>query len=402
MNGDAAIARLRDTHRRRPRLAAFVGVFTGVMFCFLAIGAVLPVLPQYVKGPVRGGDVAVGVVTGAFAFSAVIMRPVGGRLADAHGRRVVVVIGMLIASVAGFLYLLPLGVPGLVVARFVLGVGDGWVFTAGATWIVDLAPERRRGQAIGVFGLAIWGGLTIGPLLGELIKHAGGYDAVWVAAGVLPLLGALVAQRVPDHHEPAEEEADDADAQRPPFVPRGVISPGISLSLANVGYGTMAGFIVLHMHRQGVPEGAAVFTVFAASVVLGRLALGRLPDREGPVRTAFGAGCAEAAGLLVLAVADSLPVAIMGAILMGSGFSLLFPSLALTALGRTDDAQRGAALGAVTAFFDIGVGLGAPVAGLIAALAGGYEAAFVFAALCAAAGAVNGIARRRAPTRQNA
>ena len=57
--------------------------------------------------------------------------------------------------------------PGLLVARLVLGAGEGAVFTAGATWVVDIAPVARRGQAIGLFGLAVWGALSAGPLIGE-------------------------------------------------------------------------------------------------------------------------------------------------------------------------------------------------------------------------------------------
>src|SRR4051794_41464775 len=64
---------------------------------------------------------------------------------------------------------------------------------------------------------------------------------------------------------------------------------------------------------------------------------------------------------------------------MGIGFSLLFPSLALIVMNRVGEAGRGAAMGAFTAFFDVGVGLGAPLAGAVAALAG-YPVAFYVAA----------------------
>jgi predicted MFS family arabinose efflux permease len=80
-------------------------------------------------------------------------------------------------------------------------------------------------------------------------------------------------------------------------------------------------------------------------------------------------------------------VAIAGAVVMGCGFSLLFPSLALIAVTRVGAERRGAALGAFTAFFDAGVGLGAPLAGAVAALAG-YPAAFWLAAGAALAGTV--------------
>ena len=384
---DASSARLRA----RPRLAAFLGVFGSVLCGFLAIGAVLPVLPRYVHGPLGAGDVAVGIVTGAFAATAVIGRPVGGRLADAHGRRIVVVAGLVLAALGGALYLIPAGVPGLVLARLVLGVGDGWMFTAGATWIVDLAPEDRRGQAIGIFGLAIWGGLAAGPVLGQTLLGAGGYDAVWVFAAAGPLAGALLARRVPDPHVPIAGDR----VRGGPLLPREVRLPGVALALANAGYGTVAGFLVLHLAHRGIAHGAAVFTCFAAAVVLGRLLLGRLPDRLGPQITAFGAFVAETGGLVLIGAAHVWLVAAAGAVVMGAGFSLLFPSLALIVMSRTADEDRGAVMGAFTAFFDVGVGLGAPVAGAISAL-GGYPSAFFAMAALSGVGALLG-ARRPAP-----
>jgi MFS family permease len=86
-----------------PPLRAFAAVFGATLLAFVAVGAVLPVLPAYVKGPIGAGDVAVGVVVGAFAFSAVVGRPLGGRWADAVGRRRVVVVGLVLCAVAAAL-----------------------------------------------------------------------------------------------------------------------------------------------------------------------------------------------------------------------------------------------------------------------------------------------------------
>src|SRR4051794_30066585 len=88
---------LRMRVAARPSLSASVALWAATMLGFIAIGAVLPILPAYVRGPVGAGDLAVGVVVGCFAFAAVIGRPVGGRLADAHGRRLIVVSGLVIA-----------------------------------------------------------------------------------------------------------------------------------------------------------------------------------------------------------------------------------------------------------------------------------------------------------------
>jgi MFS family permease len=360
-------------------LAAFAGVFASALFAFLAVGSVLPALPRFVHGPLHAGDVWVGVVTGAFAFTAVVGRPIAGRIADQRGRRAVVVGGCALVAVAGGLYFVPAGVPGLIVARLVLGVGEGAVFTAGATWIVDLAPVARRGQAIGLFGLAVWGALSAGPLIGEGLFQVGGYSLVWTFATASPLIGVVLALRQPGGG-PASEVPE-----RRPLIPPEVLRPGLALALANVGYAALAGFIVLDLQHLGVGHGAGVFTAFAAAVVGTRLLLGRLPDRFGGRASAIAAGIAEAIGLTLIALATSLPLAIAGAVVMGIGFSTLFPSLALIVVNRSGEDRRGGALGLFTAFFDIGVGVGGPLIGAIAALAG-YQAGFWAAAVCAAAG----------------
>jgi predicted MFS family arabinose efflux permease len=97
---------------------------------------------------------------------------------------------------------------------------------------------------------------------------------------------------------------------------------------------------------------------------------------------AVGAVLVEAAGLVLIAVAHSLPVALVGGMAMGAGFSLLNPSLMLIAVGRVSQAARGAAMGTYTAFFDAGVGIGAPLAGIAVALSD-YEGAFLLAAAIA-------------------
>ncbi len=378
---------------RHPGIAATAGVFLAALLAFLAIGAALPVLPGYVRGPLRGSDLDVGIVVGAFAITAVICRPLAGREADRRGRRIVLVGGALAMALGGALYLLAGSVAALVGARLAVGVGEGAVYTAGATWAVDLAPADRRGLALGLFGLSVWGGLSLGPLAGELLRSAVGYDAVWALTALLPAAGALIALRLPEPLRPTA--AGGQEARR--LVPRAAWRPGVALALANVGYAALAGFVVLHLRARGIDGGATVFTAFALAVFASRLVLSRVPDRAGASPTATAAGLLEALGLLIVALATSLTVALVGAVVIGIGFSMLFPSLALMVVGGVGEDRRGSALGAFTAFFDIGVGLGGPLAGITASL-GGYPAVFVLAAagaLCTAALAASGSRRGR-------
>jgi MFS family permease len=363
--------------RVSPGRVAFAGIFAVTLLGLLSIGATLPVLPRYVHGELGGGDVEVGIVTGAFAITGLACRPLAGQFADRRGRKLVVVLGALLTATSGLLYFIPAGVPGLIFARLFLGAGEGMVYTAGSAWVIDLSPPAHRARLIGLYGLAIWGGLTLGPPIGELILRASSFEMVWAFAAAAPLLGALIAARIPETFHPRE----GADYERRPISPE-ALRPGLGLSLTIVGYAAVAAFVVLHLDERGIGHGAEVFTAFAATVVATRLVGGGLPDRIGPLRCAAAAGVIEAAGLVVIAAAHSLGAAILGAVAMGAGFSILFPSLALVVVNRVPEERRGVAMGTFTAFFDLGMGVGGPLAGAAAAI-GGYEAAFLLAAACA-------------------
>jgi MFS family permease len=362
--------------RPRGHRRSFAGVFAVTFLGLIAVGSVLPVLPRYVHGPLHEGDVAVGVVIGSYAVTGLLLRPVAGRLADTRGRKPTVIGGALLVALSGLLYLPHLGIGGLVLARLVLGAGEGAVYTAGSAWIVDMAPAPRRGRILGLYGLAVWGGLSVGPLLGELVLHASGYATVWILAAALPLVGAAIATRLADPFEPLPH------AEPHPLIAPEAVRPGLAVALASVGYATLAAFIVLLLEERGVGHGATVFGAFAAMIVIARLVAGHLPDRFGPSPVAIGAVLIEAGGLSLIALSHGLPLALVGGMAMGAGFSLLNPSLMLIAVGRVSQAARGAAMGTYTAFFDAGVGVGAPLAGLAVALTS-YEGAFFLAAAIA-------------------
>jgi MFS family permease len=183
---------------------------------------------------------------------------------------------------------------------------------------------------------------------------------------------------VPDPFRPQPGVPDEHHA----LIEREAVRPGLALALASIGYATVAAFVVLHLDARGVGHGATVFGAFATMVVLTRLFAGDLPDRVGPARVATAAALVEAVGLVTIGVSHSLPVAIAGSLAMGAAVSLLYPSLSLVVVEQVPEMRRGAALGTFTAFFDAGVGIGAPLAGVAAALTD-YEGAFLLSAAVA-------------------
>jgi MFS family permease len=363
---------VRDTPQRERVLPVVLVSFVHVV----GLGATLPVLPSAVR-EAGGRATAIGVVIGAFAFAALAGRLVAGRATDRRGRIWTLRAGLLLSVAAAAVFALPLGVAGLVAARLLHGFSEALVYTAASTWVLDRTPPERRPQALSLLGAGIWGGYATGPLVGAALDIR--QVAVVIAAGAVA--GLLLTGRLP-------ESASGGGSRTRGFrglLPRGVALPGLSLGLGNLGYAVVAGFLVVHLDDQG-GRGAVALTCFSVAVLLGRLVVVPLAARVGILRTTPFGLAAMAAGLLVIGGTGSTVVAGAAAAVVGLGYCLPFPALATLVAGRVSAPERGAALGALTAFYDVFVGVGSIVAGLLAAHAG-TGSVFVLGAagvLCAA------------------
>ena len=358
----------------------FLPLFGTIFCCLLSVGASLATLPFWVTDRLGGGNLAVGFVVATIAVAAIVARPIAGRLADRRGYKPILMAGALACAAAGALYFGALHVAVVIPVRLLHGIGEAAVYTAGAAWLVAICPPARRGRVVGLYGTAMWLGITLGALFGELLRDGVGFSAVWAFCVLMPLVGLALAASTPP-------PAQAGGAARPVLVPRGAVVPGIALSLASLGYGALAAFVALHLQHKGIAGGIAVFNAYGITYVVVRLLLGNWPDRFGPRRVAFWSGLVEAAGLLLVASAPSLWVAVAGGLIMGAGLSLLFPALALIVINQTPPSQQGGAIGTFTSFWDIGVALGGPIGGVVVGLSD-YPAIFyvmVAAALASAA-----------------
>ncbi|MGX6446607.1 MFS transporter [Patulibacter sp. S7RM1-6] len=339
--------------------------------CFLSIGSYAAVLPGFLLDDGGLGPGQVGVAMGVTAAVAIVLRPLAGAIGDRRGRRATALLGGVVLAAGPLVLIGPGGLLLVIGARALMGAGDALVNTATMAWVVDTAPEERRGRAMATFGMSIWLGLALGPQWAVLVRDAWGYDAVWLVAAGAALLAGLVTRLLPA----PTAVRPGGDARVRVRLPRGAVLPGIVMVLASFGNGVFEAFGVVHLVGRGLPDeggpggAASVFTVVAVTTFLARFAGGALCDRVGPRPVAVGGVVVAAAAYAVLAVAASFAVAAVAAVLLGVGLALLYPSLGLMATRRVPAADRGAGVGVFTAFMDLAFGLGAVLGGLVAAVA---------------------------------
>ncbi len=356
---------------------------------------VQPVLPRYVRDELGGSGAEVGLAVGAFAVTAALLRPVAGRIGDRFGRRVLILGGAAVAGLSHLGYGVGRNLWVLVAMRLVTGVGEAAVFVGAATTAQDLAPPDRRGEATSYFSIAIYGGLALGPPLGEAIRHDHGTTFVWLAASAACGLAVLLALRTPRGPTLVTDPEADGLGRRRRFLQPDAIGPGIVLALGVTGYAGFATFVPLYVDQVGLDEAGTVLGVYAVIVLVIRIAGARLPDRLGSIPAGTASLVLLATGLLTMAAWRSVVGLYAGTVVFSLGQSLLYPSLFPLVVARAPERERSHAVATFTLFFDIAMGLGAVVLGVVVAVAD-ERAAFAVAGLVCA-GAVVGLRRTAAP-----
>jgi MFS family permease len=366
---------------------AFALVTGSALSYFVGLGALIPVLPLYVEGDLGGTALAVGIAVGAFAVTAAVLRPVVGRIGDRRGRRPLIVVGALIVATSVLLYGAVENFAYLVAMRLLSGIGEAAVFVGAATAAQDLAPPDRRGEAASYFSIAIYGGLAVGPVLGETVRSLAGPPQVWIVSAGFCLLAALLGLGIPSHLGVAETaQADAATAVRPSFWRRylhpAAIRPGFVLALATTGFAAYAAFVPLYVDEVGLATSGAVFALYSSLVLAVRVLGSQIPDRLGSIRTATIALLMQAAGFGVLAGVATVGGLFAGTVIYALGIALHFPALMRLVVDAAPDNERSHAVATFSLFFDVAQGIGAAVLGILVALAG-ERAAFAAGGLLA-------------------
>jgi MFS family permease len=323
------------------------------------------------------GTFVVGLVAGAQFAAALLSRFWSGNYADRRGAKGAVVTGLLVASAAGLLYLVSLrfvraplvSVVILLLGRGVLGGAESFIVTGALAWGLGLVGRRNTGTVMSWVGMAMNVAYAVGAPAGMALYAGYGFVAIALATTLVPLVTLLLVA-------PLRAVAPEGHA-RPTFtkVVGAVWMPGVGLALSSVGFGAITTFIVLLFAKQGWAHAWLALTLFSLTVAVGRVALGHLPDRLGGAKVALASVAVEAAGQLLIWLATSSPLALLGAALSGLGYTLVYPGFGVEAVRRAPPESRGLATGAYTAFLDVALGFANPALGWIA---GGVGVGAVF------------------------
>ncbi len=152
-----------------------------------------------------------GVFFAAYAAANAGTRFGGAGLADRYGRTLVVVPTLLLMGAGVFLFSVTTTTPVMLVAAVLIGVGFGLSNPAILALMLDRAPPRLQGRAIGTFHFAYQLGLLSSAPVFGVVAERWGYAPMWWIAGVL-VFTALVTYLLPERRLAATLALAERDA----------------------------------------------------------------------------------------------------------------------------------------------------------------------------------------------
>jgi MFS family permease len=373
--------------RSRVVTLPFVAVTAVTLVFFTSIGITLVTVPLFVEEELGAGEFGIGLTIASFAAAAIAARPLITRLGDRFGRRRLMMGGAVLAaagsSVAGMAGTLPV----LLVLRGITGIGEAALFVGAITLIADLSPPDRRAEGASYFSIAVFGGLGVGPVLGEWVLADVHYERAFVTAGALALSTAALATLVPRSVDRVHDPDDTSTGSRRGILHPAAVGPGLVLASIVAGFSTFTGFIPEHARAVGLSGADGLFLVYSAVCLIGRVAGAKVPDRIGPGRAGSTALVFVGASLALLAAVPEPWALWTAAAGFGVGMAFNYPSLMAIVVNRVDERERVAALSSFTMFFELGSVVGGLALGGVGE-AFGKRTGFAGGIVCCAIGLV--------------
>ncbi len=355
---------------------AFVLTMLAEFALCMSVGMLLAIVPVFADDELGAGSFGVALAVAAVSPMVLVCQPLAGRYADRNGRRILIVLGGVVAAVSVAAYVIADSLAALVALRLLTGIGEAMALVGAATMVTDLAPAHRRGEALSIFSLGLWGGLALGPLLGELVLGDDRFDAVWLLAAACCLTAGLLGLTLP---ETAPARGADRVAEASRLVHPAAIAPGIVLTFTVLGFAGLGTFGALYARDLGLDGAGSVFLLFSAVVVATRVLARQVPDRLGPKRTARVALSLIAVGLFAIGLWNVPAGLFAGTAVVAFGHGLAFPSLMTLAVNAGPASERSSVVGTFSAFTELGFLVGALTLGAVAS-AVGYDGVFVVCA----------------------
>ena len=369
-------------------------ILTPLLFYILT-----PLLPLYLSEHFGATKDVIGLVLSGYTITALLFRPFSGYMVDAFPRKTVLMIsfGAFAIFFAGYLAASTLLL--FTIVRTLHGGPFGALTVSNSTVAIDVLPSSRRTEGIGYYGLSNNLAMAIAPTIGIFIyKYTQSFELLFWLALVVACAGWIVDATVKLDAKATIKNKQKFSWDRF-FLVRGWLL-GLNMVAFGFSFGVLSNYLAIYGKEvMGITGGTGTyFMLCSVGLILSRLQGGKAL-RDGRVTHNAGSGMViSLIGYTLFILVPTLSALFTihsslftslgyygSALLIGLGNGHMWPAFQNMTINVAQNNQRGTANSTILISWDIGMGLGILVGGVVSELLG-YSAAFWTVVLVNASG----------------
>ncbi len=359
------------SQRAKPRLetlwnANYIKVWLANFALNFSFMILTPLLPLYLNDAFGATKDQIGYVLSGYALTALLIRPFSGFFVDSFPRKAVLLIFYFVFAIlfGGYIVAGSLIIFGIV--RTLHGAPMGAATVANSTVAIDVLPSSRRAEGIGYYGISNNLSTAIAPAIGLYIyNETGNFYIIFYMALVAASIGFLINCTLKLQTRKLIKDKQPISLDR--FILLKAWRGGTTMLTCAFAYGVLSTYLAIYgKEKLGITSGSGIFFVLlSAGLVMSRL-IGARSLRNGKIVENATYGLLISLLGFILFASMHNPVGYFGsAFVIGLGNGHMFPAFQTMFINLAPNSQRGTANSTMLISWDLGVGMGIIVGGMI-------------------------------------
>ncbi len=328
-----------------------------IFFFILGFNLILPEMNLFITE--LGGASSKGLIITLFSISALVSRPISGKLSDLIGRKKVIYFGIFISIVITLCYPLFLTVPLFLLLRFFHGLAAGFTPTGATALVTDIIPENKRGHAMGIWGTFISLGIGIGQGLGSYVYQYGGFNFLFICAALFSFLSFLLTLNIKETlSSPEAFSLQSLKIKYGDLYEKKVIPAAITMVLTAPCSGFLFVLTPDISENLGIEMKGLYLGIYAIPTILVRLFYGRLFEKVKRESAMIIACSFLLLSIILLFFTNSIACYVSSALIFGVATGISSPTLFAWTADLSPNLRRGIGAGTVFIALELGVMIG--------------------------------------------
>jgi len=356
---------------KKTPIAIYILMFN--MFITMSgIGLIIPVMPDYLATFGVAGT-ALGSLIAVFSFAQFIFSPVSGSLSDRHGRKKIIIFGLLLYSVSQLAFGLSTQLWMLFAARFFSGIGSAFLIPPMMAFVADITSYEERGRGMGLLGASMSLGFMIGPGIGGFLSKFGLEFPFFFASGAALFAAIMSIYILPNPAPAATEETSPkqggnlfrqiARSATTPYFVILLVMFVFSFGLANF-QSTISLYVGIKYDYTPLMIAVIITVGGFVGVIIQTFVIERLFKRFGEMRVILINLVAAAIAMLGITFVNQFWSILLVATAFSTATALLRPAVN-TLVSKLADDEQGYAAGMMNAYMSLGNMVGPALAGFV-------------------------------------